>query len=70
MKKMLFVAATMLPLSVGVANAESEGGPNVTLQAPSSVATVQNAQAVHLFATQSGNGTWLFAPQDGGGANN
>ena len=70
MKTILLVAATMLPLSAGVANAESEGDPNVTSQARSAVAMTQHAPTVRVFATQSGNGTWLFAPQDGGGANN
>ena len=32
------------------------------------VATQQNEQLVLAYATQSGRGTWLYAPHDGGGA--
>ena len=70
--------------TIGSAYAESEGGPNANTQfteepgflaqAPvqnvPAVATAQNGQAVHVYATQSGRGTWLFQAQDGGGANN
>jgi hypothetical protein len=30
---------------------------------------VQNGQAVHTFVTQSGRGTWLFAPNGNQGSN-
>ncbi len=80
MKTLLIAAATVLSLSAGVANAESEGGPaantqftnnpsylaQVPVQAPS-VATAQSGQAVHVYATQLNHGTWLFAPYEGNG---
>ena len=83
MKTMMFAAAA-LTLSMGAAFAESEGGakpntlftelPGVIAQAPVQnaplVATAQNGQPVQVYSTQSSHGTWLFAPQDGGGANN
>ena len=84
MKTMMLAAAAVLTLSVGVAYAESEGGPEANTQfteqpgflahapvynAPS-VATAQNGQAVHVYSAQSARGTWLFQAQDGGGANN
>ena len=83
MKTMMFAAAA-LTLSMGAAFADSEGGqeantlfteiPGVVAQAPvqnaPSVATAQHGQPVQVYATQSSHGTWLFAPQDGGGANN
>ena len=79
MKTLMIAAATVLSLSAGVANA-NEGGPvantqftsnpsylaQVPMQAPS-VATAQSAQAVHVYATQSSHGTWLFAPYEGNG---
>ena len=84
MKIMLLATAAALSLSMGVAYAESEGGPvantqftenpSYLAQAPvqnaPSVATAQNGQAVHMYATQSSRGTWLFQAHDGGGANN
>ena len=36
---------------------------------PRPVATAQNGQAVHTYATQSSRGTWLFAPNGNQGAN-
>jgi hypothetical protein len=82
MKTMMFAAAA-LTLSMGAAFA-SEGGakpntlfteiPGVIAQSPvqnaPSVATAQSGQPMQVYATQSSHGTWLFAPQDGGGANN
>lgn len=84
MKTLFLAAATALTLSAGVANAESEGGPiansqftenpsylaQAPVQSAPSVATAQNGQVTHVYATQSGRGTWLFPPQDSGGANN
>lgn len=85
MKIMLRAAIAALSLaSIGSAYAESEGGPNANtqftetpgflaqapVQSAPSVATAQNGRAVHVYATRSGSGTWLFPPQDGGGANN
>ena len=81
---MLRTALTALSIaSIGPAFAESEGGtanntyftqlPGVVAQAPvqnAPVATAQNGQGVHAYVTNSNHGTWLFAPQDGGGANN
>jgi len=79
----MILAAAALTLSMGAAFADSEGGaeantlfteiPGVVAQAPvqnSAVVTAQNGQPVQVYATQSNHGTWLFAPQDGGGANN
>ena len=79
--KTMMLAAAALTLSMGAAFA-NEGGPvansqfteilgviaQAQVQNPD-VATAQNGQ-VQVYATQSGHGTWLFAPQDGGGANN
>jgi hypothetical protein len=85
MKIMLRAAIAAFSIaSIGSAYAESEGGPNANTQfteqpgflaqAPvqtvPSVATAQNGQAVHVYATQSSRGTWLFQAHDGGGANN
>jgi hypothetical protein len=67
--------------TIGSAHAESEGGPAANTQfteqpgylaqAPVQnapvVATAQNGQAVHIYATQSGRGTWLFPPHEGNG---
>ncbi len=81
--KTMILAAAALTLSMGAAFADSEGGaeantlfteiPGVVAQAPvqnSAVVTAQHGQPVQVYATQSNHGTWLFAPQDGGGANN
>lgn len=82
--KTMMLAAAALTLSMGAAFAESEGGakpnalfteiPGVIAHAPAqnapSVASTQNGQPVQVYVTQSSQGTWLFAPQDGGGANN
>ena len=38
---------------------------NAPAQTPS-VAVAQNGQAVHTYVTQSGHGTWLFAPAQNG----
>ena len=83
MKTMMLAAAAVLTLGMGAAFA-SEGGPvantqfteipGVIAQSPvqnaPSVATAQSGQPMQVYATQSSHGTWLFAPQDGGGANN
>ena len=82
--KTMILAAAALTLSMGAAIADSEGGPEantlfteipgVIAQAPVQsaplMATAQSGQPVQVYATQSSHGTWLFAPQDGGGANN
>jgi len=84
MKTMLLAAAAVLSLSVGAAFAESEGGPAANTQFASihgylaeaaaqqtpSVATAQSGQVTHSYVANSNRGTWLFAPSDGGGANN
>ena len=83
MKTMLLAAAAALSLGIGSAYADSEGGqvantrftsvPGFLAQAPAqnapAVATAQNRQAVRAYVTQSSHGTWLFPPNDGGGAN-
>ena len=83
MKTMMLAAAAVLSLGMGAAYAESEGGPVANTQftempgfmayAPAqdvpATATAQNAKPVYVYGTQSSHGTWLFAPQDGGGAN-
>ena len=56
-----------------VANTQFTELPGVVSQAPvqnaPAVATAQNGQAVHTYATQSNHGTWLFAPNGNQGAN-
>ena len=81
MKTMLFAAVAALSLGMGsAAFAESEGGaqaitrfteiPGVVAHAPAqSTMAAQNGQTVQTFVTQSSRGTYLFAPNDGGGAN-
>ena len=84
MKIMLRAALTALSIaSIGPAFAEGGDGtiantyftqlPGVVAQAPvenPSIATAQNGHGVQTYVTHSNHGTWLFAPQDGGGANN
>jgi len=84
MKTMILAAAAVLSLGIGAAYAESEGGPAANTQftqtrgylaeAPVQqapvVATAQNGQAARAYVAQSNRGTWVFAPRDGGGANN
>ena len=80
--KTMMLAAAALTLSMGAAFAESEGGqesntlfteiPGVIAQSPMqnlAIATAQHGQPMQVYATQSSHGTWLFPPQDGGGAN-
>ncbi len=83
MKTMLLAAATALSLSAGIAYADQGDGtvantrfteiPGVVAQAQvpnaSAVATAQNGQAVHAYATHSARGTWLFVPNGNQGAN-
>jgi hypothetical protein len=83
MKTMLLAAAAALSLGIGSAYAGDGEGPHpdtlftslpgVIAQAPvqnaPSVATAQNGQAVHTYATQSSGGTWLFPPNGNQGAN-
>ena len=80
MKTMLLAAATVLSLGVGsafAADSQSQAGGyiypdyvfpgsvNAGAQAP--VQTQQSGQAIHTFVTRSANqGTWLFAPAQGG----
>ena len=80
--KTMMLAAAALTLSMGAAFA-NEGGPvansqfteipgviaQAQVQNPT-VATTQNGQSVQVYGTSSRYGTWLFAPSDGGGANN
>jgi hypothetical protein len=87
MRIMLRAAIAALSFaSIGPAFAgEGDGGtvantfftdlPGVVAQAPvqnaPAVATAQNGQAMHAYITQSGRGTWLFAPNpNGDGTNN
>ena len=82
MKTMLFAASALfLGLAAGSAYA-GEGGPianteftefpgviaHSQVQVPP-VASAQLRQATSVYGTTSSHGTWLFAPQDGGGAN-
>ena len=83
MKTTLLAAAAALSLGIGSAYADSEGGqiantkfteiPGFLAQAPAqnapAVATAQNGRAAQTYVTQSGRGTWLFPPHDGGGNN-
>ena len=83
MKTMFLAAAAALSLGVGSAYAgEIEGLqpytyfqqlPGVVAQAAPVeapvVATAQNGQAVHVYVTQSNQGTWLFQGQSHEGAN-
>jgi len=83
MKTMFLAAAAALSLGVGAAYAGDGEGPHantlfnslpgVVAQAPvqnaPAVATAQNVQSVHSYATQSSHGTWLFAPNGNQGAN-
>ena len=76
MKTMFLAAAAALSLGIGAAYAGDGDGPQPTPCSPSfpgviaqapvqnapAVATAQNGQAVHTYATQSSRGTWLFPP--------
>jgi hypothetical protein len=83
MKTMLLAASAALSLGIGSAYADSNssGGtiantfftqlPGVTPTVPAqnvpAAATAQGGP--HAYVTQSGRGTWLFPPNDGGGTN-
>ena len=81
MKTMLLAAAAALSLGIGSAYADSVGGtiPNTfftqlpgvspTLPAQHVPAAARAQGGSHAFVTQSGRGTWLFPPHDGGGGN-
>ncbi len=81
MRTLFLAAAAALTLTAGVAYAgEGEGTvantqftqlPGVLAQVQNApvVATAQNGQEAEVYVTQSNYGTWLFAPNDGGGAN-
>jgi hypothetical protein len=81
MKTMIVAAAATLSLGIGSAYADSSGGtiantfftqlPGVTpTLPPQNVPAAGMAQGgPHAYVTQSGRGTWLFPPQDGGGTN-
>jgi hypothetical protein len=81
MKTMLLAAAAALSLGIGSAYADSVGGtlPNTfftTLPGVAEKAPAQNVPAAataqggpHAYVTQSGHGTWLFSPHEGGGNN-
>jgi hypothetical protein len=81
MKTMLLAAAAAFTLGIGSAYADSSGGtiantfftqlPGVTPTLPAqnvpAAATAQGGP--HTYVTQSGRGTWLFRPHEGGGNN-
>ena len=81
MKTLLLAASAALSLGIGSANADSSGGtiantfftqlPGVTPTPPAqnapAAATAQGGP--HAYVTQSGRGTWLFPPHEGGGTN-
>jgi hypothetical protein len=81
MKTMLLAAAAALSLGIGSASADSIGGtiPNTfftqlpgvspSLPAPKVPAAGTAQNRAHAYVTQSGRGTWLFPPHDGGGNN-
>ena len=81
MKTMLLAASAALTLGIGSAYADSTGGtiPNTFFNQLPGVAEKAPAQTVpasaaaqggpHAYVTQSGRGTWLFPPNDGGGTN-
>ena len=79
MKTMILAAAAALSLATGAAYAnEGYGGttqftsiPGVLAQAPAQnqPAAVAQSSQTHIYATQSSNGTWLFAPAVNGGGN-
>ena len=70
--------------SIGAAYADGPGGtipntfftqlpgvaPTTPVRYAPAVATARNGQVAQAYVTQSNRGTWLFSPQDGGGANN
>lgn len=84
MKTMLLAVTAVFSLGVGAAFAESEGGPaantrftemrGVVAEAPAqhapAAAMAQNGPSVQAYATQTGGGAWLFAPNGNEGANN
>ena len=82
MKTMLLAAAAALSLGIGSAYADSNssGGtipntfftqlPGVSPTLPAQHVPAATAQGgPHAYVTQSGRGTWLFPPHDGGGSN-
>jgi hypothetical protein len=83
MRTMILAAGALLSLSAGVAYAGDADAPaantlftqipGVIAQAPvqnaPAVATAQNGQAVHVYATRSNQGTWLFQGGHNEGAN-
>jgi hypothetical protein len=84
MKIMLRAAFAALSIaSIGTAYADGGDGlipntqfteiPGVIAQAPvrhsPAVGTAQNGQVSRVYVTRSKQGTWLFAPDQNGGAN-
>jgi hypothetical protein len=83
MKTLLLAAATALSLSMGVAYADGGGtGPTMFTMieaqlaakaqgAPPTRVTPATGAATYVYSTRPhSQGTWLFTPSDGGGANN
>jgi hypothetical protein len=56
-----------------VANTQFTQIPGVVAQAPAQnatgVTTAQNSRPVHVYATRSDQGTWLYPPNGNAGAN-
>ena len=82
MKTTILVAAAVFSLGFGSAFAQEHGGdvattqftsiPGVLAQAPMQAmptAMASKGQAMQVYVTRSGNGTWLFAPHSNGGSN-
>jgi hypothetical protein len=83
MKTFLIAAGAALSIGMGVAyagdgdvpaaNTQFTEIPGVIAQAPvmnaPGVATAQNGEAVHAYATQSSRGIWLFQDNANQGAN-
>ena len=84
MKTLLLAAAAALSLGVGSAYADGGGqGPTLFTMieaqlaakaqgtAPAPTRTTPNGgAATYVYSAPQNQGAWLFAPQDGGGANN
>jgi hypothetical protein len=85
MKTMFVLRAASMVISLGIGSAYAGDGegpaantqfteiPGVVSQAPAqnapAEATAQNVQAIQTYIIRSNGGTWLFAPNQNGGAN-
>lgn len=82
MKTLLLAAAAALSLGVGSAYADGGGqGPTLFTMIEAQLAakaqgtapvrtTSVGGAATYVYSAPQNQGTWLFAPQDGGGTNN